>query len=57
MDIFLKIVKNWVGNNFLEYTTTKMTFGAPGPEKLDIRSAVPFVILIWATKFLYTKFG
>ena len=35
----------------ISQTYTKKTFGAPSPEQLDIRSAVPFVILICATKF------
>ena len=35
----------------------KNTFGAPGPKEIDMKSSETLSILIWATKFLYTKFG
>ena len=54
MDIFIKIYKNRMGNN-TSNIYEKRHLGSP--EHLDIASSVPFVILIWATKFLFTKFG
>ena len=35
----------------------KKTFGAPGPEEMDIMSSVHCSILIKALTYLYTKFG
>ena len=45
-----------MGENTLNIYEEK-TLGAPGPEGMDIWSYVPYSILIWATKFLYSNFG